>query len=133
MTKYQKTVRGRNPQLGNSLISLGPHGGINYEFKGTKDSYGLHKKRTYKVYSSNNRDEWQKYNQTIEERKRKKEIEAKLRSYKHYVKKAGTKRKYNLWPEIIIDVFYYHKKNTISKYDLFLLKEAHYCNPEMSI
>ena len=51
MTKYQKTVRGRNPQLGNSLISLGPHGGINYEFKGTKDSYGLHKKRTYKVYS----------------------------------------------------------------------------------
>ena len=118
MTKYQKTVRGRNPQLGNSLISLGPHGGINYEFKGTKDSYGLHKKRTYKVYSSNNRDEWQKYNQTIEERKRKKEIEAKLRSYKHYVKKAGTKRKYNLWPEIIIDVFYYHKKNTISKYDL---------------
>ena len=49
-----------------------------------------------------------KYNQTIEERKRKKEIEAKLRSYKHYVKKAGTKRKYNLWPEIIIDVFYYH-------------------------
>lgn len=73
MTKYQKTVRGRNPQLGNSLISLGPHGGINYEFKGTKDSYGLHKKRTYKVYSSNNRDEWQKYNQTIEERKRKKE------------------------------------------------------------
>lgn len=128
MTKYQKTVRGRNPQLGNSLISLGPHGGINYEFKGTKDSYGLHKKRTYKVYSSNNRDEWQKYNQTIEERKRKKEIEAKLRSYKHYVKKAGTKRKYNLWPEIIIDVFYYHKKNTISKYDLFLLKEAHYCN-----
>ncbi|MCC4491179.1 hypothetical protein LMB81_06670 [Limosilactobacillus reuteri] len=42
MTKYQKTVRGRNPQLGNSLISLGPHGGINYEFKGTKDSYGLH-------------------------------------------------------------------------------------------
>lgn len=63
MTKYQKTVRGRNPQLGNSLISLGPHGEINYEFKGTKDSYGLHKKRTYKVYSSNNRDEWQKYNQ----------------------------------------------------------------------
>ena len=59
MTKYQKTVRGRNPQLGNSLISLSPHGGINYEFKGTKDSYGLHKKRTYKVYSSNNRDEWQ--------------------------------------------------------------------------
>lgn len=36
-----------------------------------------------------------------------KEIEAKLRSYKHYVKKAGTKRKYNLWPEIIIYVFYY--------------------------
>lgn len=133
MTKYQKTVRGRNPQLGNSLISLGPHGGINYEFKGTKDSYGLHKKRTYKVYSSNNRDEWQKYNQTIEERKRKKEIEAKLRSYKHYVKKAGTKRKYNLWPEIIIDVFYYHKKNTISKYDLFLLKEAHYCNSKKCI
>lgn len=63
MTKYQKTVRGRNPQLGNSLISLSPHGEINYEFKGTKDSYGLHKKRTYKVYSSNNRDEWQKYNQ----------------------------------------------------------------------
>ena len=133
MTKYQKTVRGRNPQLGNSLISLGPHGGINYEFKGTKYSYGLHKKRTYKVYSSNNRDEWQKYNQTIEERKRKKEIEAKLRSYKHYVKKAGTKRKYNLWPEIIIDVFYYHKKNTISKYDLFLLKEAHYCNSKKCI
>lgn len=133
MTKYQKTVRGRNPQLGNSLISLGPHGGINYEFKGTKDSYGLHKKRTYKVYSSNNRDEWQKYNQTIEERKRKKEIEAKLRSYKHYVKKAGTKRKYNLWPEIIIDVFYYHKKNTISKYDLFLLKEVHYCNSKKCI
>lgn len=133
MTKYQKTVRGRNPQLGNSLISLGPHGGINYEFKRTKDSYGLHKKRTYKVYSSNNRDEWQKYNQTIEERKRKKEIEAKLRSYKHYVKKAGTKRKYNLWPEIIIDVFYYHKKNTISKYDLFLLKEAHYCNSKKCI
>ena len=133
MTKYQKTVRGRNPQLGNSLISLGPHGRINYEFKGTKDSYGLHKKRTYKVYSSNNRDEWQKYNQTIEERKRKKEIEAKLRSYKHYVKKAGTKRKYNLWPEIIIDVFYYHKKNTISKYDLFLLKEAHYCNSKKCI
>lgn len=74
-----------------------------------------------------------KYNQTIEERKRKKEIEAKLRSYKHYVKKAGTKRKYNLWPEIIIDVFYYHKKNTISKYDLFLLKEAHYCNSKKCI
>ena len=133
MTKYQKTVRGRNPQLGNSLISLGPLGGINYEFKGTKDSYGLHKKRTYKVYSSNNRDEWQKYNQNIEERKWKKEIEAKLISYKHYVKKAGTKRKYNLWPEIIIDVFYYHKKNTISKYDLFLLKEAHYCNSKKCI
>lgn len=65
--------------------------------------------------------------------KEKKKIEAKLRSYKHYVKKAGTKRKYNLWPEIIIDVFYYHKKNTISKYDLFLLKEAHYCNSKKCI
>lgn len=133
MSKPPKKARGRNPQLGNSLISLGPHGGINYKFKGTKDSYGLHKKRTNKVYSSNNREEWQKYNQTIEEHKREKEREAKLRSYKHYVKKAGTKRKYNLWPDVIIDVFYYHKKNTISKYDLFLLKEAHYCNSKKCI
>lgn len=92
-----------------------------------------HIKYIVRIIETNGKNIITKYNQTIEERKRKKEIEAKLRSYKHYVKKAGTKRKYNLWPEIIIDVFYYHKKNTISKYDLFLLKEAHYCNSKKCI
>lgn len=57
MAKYRKTVRGRNPQLGNSLNSLGPHGGILYKNVGTKDNYGL-----YKNYlAKENSVAWRKY------------------------------------------------------------------------
>lgn len=119
-------THGRNQRLGGSLISLGPHGGIDYVFRGSKDSYGLHKKKTYKVYSSNNQDEWRKYNQTLEERKRKEAN--KFKKYYNYQKKAGRRRKHNSWPSIAIDVYYYHQENLILKDDSFLLKEAHYCN-----
>ncbi|MGK4239887.1 hypothetical protein [Limosilactobacillus reuteri] len=57
MAKYRKTVRGRNPQLGNSLNSLGPHGGILYKNVGTKDNYGIYKNHLAKENSV----AWRKY------------------------------------------------------------------------
>lgn len=36
-------THGRNPLLGNSLISLGSHGGLLYKNAGPKDNYGLYR------------------------------------------------------------------------------------------
>lgn len=129
MPQY-RTTRGRNPQLGNSLISLGPHGGTLYKFRGSRDSYGLHKRVVNKVYSSTNAEEWEKYTHNINERKAQR-IEQSRNSkwHKDYIKKAGKKgKKKRPWPSLAISVYYYHKKNLIQEHDSFSLKEAHYCN-----
>ena len=136
MAQY-RTTKGRNPQLGNSLISLGPHGGILYKSRGSKDSYGLHKHKINKVYSSTNSEEWDKYTQSINERKaqRIKQL-SNRRWHKGYIKKAGKvgrKKKKRSWPSLTISVYYYHKKNLILENDSFSLKEAHYCNSKECI
>ncbi|MFR0612631.1 hypothetical protein ACLUW2_09245 [Limosilactobacillus balticus] len=51
MAQYH-TTKGRNPRLGNSLISLGPHGGIFYKNVGTKDNYRIYKQ--YKLSETPN-------------------------------------------------------------------------------